>query len=347
MYRIIGLLLLIITMSFGTMYYSTPGGTGTTASCTSPATAGVADTIAALTLAAGDTVVFIAVASDTDTVHSSWNLTLEDGTGAAPVVFVGVKAGTSDEGAAIDSGDFAFLKSGKPVIYFSDGCRFGDYYDLFYLNMCGPSSGADLFVWPSAGGGLYWCVVTNTVGSFENFYTVTLPAGHIFKTDVIALNSSGVYLLNSNIIKSFVKLGYGQGTAVHLASSKNEAFETFTYGGAIGINIDSDVNTVINCGVDTAGLGISIASTEYNALIVNTSITRCTTNKMSSVEVYTTNKVIGIHSNSNTGTWVNVDSTRFIYRITGEPLRVDPANGNDSLQVASPLINSGVGRYNE
>lgn len=290
------------------------------------------------------------IAEGTYTCSAAWDCSAVTGTAAAPITFIGVKTGTSNEPPVLADWSDANLSGGaddRPIIdAAANVCHFGDcfkFYNIIFKSTT--TSGIDTETYPVC----YNCKFIGESGS----------------NDRPACNNSGGYLVavlcefcgtvaNPNCrgitgysrYTSFGCWYHDCRTGVASVSNPNVLFGVFEdcsvaamTPSATGVTVIGVNNTINDCAI-----GFNMVATG-NAMYINNLLEGCTTSGFTIASQLNNIFFLNNHGNDvrNTDMWVNCATTLphcDLNNTSGDPLF--DGDGNLSLQSGSPCINAGA-----
>jgi len=281
------------------------------------------------------------------TLDSDINCSARDGTKVSPIIIIGVRAGTVNEGAAVVYADWSRAAADRP---FFDGATFeirtGDYYIV--RNVQFQSSDTYTLVMGNA------CIVENCdcdndAAAANKFALAELGLGIIVNNDISSANCNGLYIgANTQVYFNYIHDCPNAGRGIGV--SNNGAFTKFAF------NIFDNLTVGINAAADRC-VGV-LNNTFYN---VDTGIVETTADMWACINnLMEGNTTAGFswavqtdinffwrnHGNDArcTDMWANVDIATVFqdYEVTaGDPLLTTPGVDH-SLQDGSPCEGIGM-----
>lgn len=347
------LVLVMVGASWGAINsykHVTAAGAGTKDGSTWGNAFGIAEfeTFMEATVVAGD-VIF--VKDEAYTITSAIDYSLRDGTAASPIAIIGVKSGTTNEGAAIVYSDMSRDTADRP--YFNLGTvqfKPGDYAVIRGISFRGEVSST---VNPGVS-----CVIENC--AFDQNYgtpaarSVLNTGGNavIVNCTFTSANCGAILLGSSGKVYgcTFTDLpNTTNGTAINTQGSGcsviGNIFNTVKAKAVILASNDNNIianNTFYDCAVDVD------ATDSYSNLITNNVHEATDTDGYHWTTQQDINFVWDNHGNDarNNDMFDLIDASTVFqdYEITtGDPLFVNTANDSLQLQATSPCLNTGTG----
>jgi hypothetical protein len=334
--QIISILFFIVLLIFGNIqaaYYhvdTAAGGDGSGDSWVNGMSEAQFETSLEGASAAGDTY-FIRTGL---TLDSAYDSSARDGTTALYISIIGVKSGTTNEGAAIVPSDYAYLTDRPLVAAGANGISLGSYYMIRNLRIT--SSHANGFQLVSA------CHVENcyALTSGGNAFTTTSSWNRFIKCEATDSAGIGFNLQTLNILKNCY---------VHDC-------------GGDGISFNSDAIYIFDNVIDSCVIGIDVSARSLSHIVGNiiygnsshgiygTTGTRnlVLSNIISANAVgveWTTADILSNYFDwncwYNTDDVVDTDIIQGEHKVEGDPLMVNPGSGDFTLQSGSPCLDAG------
>ena len=268
-----------------------------------------------------------------------------NGSGISPIAIIGVKAGTTNEGANITYSDWSIDEADKP---FFDMVTFEfdtqAYYEVRNIYFQGSDTRV-LFIDYSSR--VENCKVDNDVGSSSNKYAIYCnPYTHVYNNEILSANGNGLRPSSS----TKVKYNYihdcpdaTNGIGIELTGDSSVIEFNIIDNCTIGIkSSDKDRVTVENNTFYNCPIGISETIGQVWS-IVNNIFSDCVTAPMSWGAQTDINFIWSNHIH-NCGANVNIDEATCFQDyelVIGDPLFTN-AGVDFSLQAGSPCLNAGM-----
>jgi hypothetical protein len=301
-------------------------------------------------IAAGDVYV---IADGTYTMTASINATTT-GTATAPIVLVGVKAGTTHEGAAIVKADLSAYGANTDRPLIAGGSylfQVGNFYILHGLNINGDGARS---VQTGENCTIIRCTIENDYPADGNAWCVwTGYRLHCIGCDFSSAHGNGIL---ADVWSKIINCYFHDFRGVDNASGKCIQGGAETVDGCRFFRVREAYNSggYPNClfkgnSVDSASIAVELTAGTYGFMGINNVIDRSTSKAFLCAEQTDNNYFEGNHGDDtqNTDMWDGVEVTNPFFAdnnvSTGDPLWTDPTTGDFSLGAGSPCLNSGEG----
>lgn len=318
-------------------------GTGDATQGASWAQAITLDTLQVAELAANDSV--YVRADGVHTLHASFDKSTTDAAATTLIKIIGVKAGTTNEGAAIDTSDW-IKDSARAVVECGASYTFktGTYYSILGLSFQGQTNNT---CYLEARCVAENCKFNNNYGTANARYSLyTLQQCKILGCHFISANTSGMTAGATSLVKNcfFQKIDNATGGVALLTAGDNITIESCIFDSCrIGVStVNRDMIRYIKNVFHACVTGIS-GTTDFNTYFDGNIFNRCSTNGVALSAVANSN-----YSRNNLrylSAFSNLDTAGLYgdqYAVQGDPLFTAPGT-NFSLQANSPAKNKGFG----
>jgi len=280
------------------------------------------------------------------TMTANIDCSARDGSITSPIAIIGVKAGTTNEGAAVVYSDWSRDAADRPVITAAAyNFAIGSDYKLINIEFATTYSTG---VTCDSRDVVENCKVTNSSGTANRYAVVqNTGGGSTINCELISTNG---YALScgSNTVTLFNYLhdsNIGLRVAASVQSIIGNVFDTNATEG-INAAIKTNINVINN--VFYAGAKGLAETTGYGWLVINNIFEGQTTSGISWATTQTdTNTFMDNHGDDArcTDMWANVDVTTVFqdyWVTTGDPLFSNPAGGLFDLGAGSPCLDVGL-----
>lgn len=338
-------IMVLLSVSYGAInkyWHVASNGTGTAEEGVSWATAIDLDTLEKVlenTVIAGD--VFF-IKNGTYTAKGSIDFNTRDGSATSPIALIGVKAATTNEGAAVVYSDWAIDSADRPLLNFGSTYTFQGSDYCIYKNLM--VVGAPFTLFTSGLESFYYnCKFHNSATSTNRLALIAGNYSHL--CEVEAISDSG-----NAITGSYLRL---KACYVHDTKHPSYGNACLVVGGYWVIdgcrfsNCTNAINTtadhygyVSKCSAYACGNFIS-ATTDHGWAVYDCIVDGNTVNGFLWTTQTDGNFFWNNHGNDtrNTDMWDGVDETTCFqdYRVTtGDPLFINPAVDSLQLEATSP-----------